>query len=138
MDTVNPKIIEALNEAFAERYHSLARYVLHADPYVSDEDRPLLAKLQKLSDFDKSEARRLAKAIDKLGGIPHVTPIAQPVTELNYASISFLNQYLRNTLRSQFGRYESYLAETGDVTAARDALQRLCSGLSEHLSELEQ
>lgn len=138
MDTLDHKAIDALNEAFADRYHSLARYVLDSEPYVSDEDKPIVAQMQKIADFDAAEARRLADVIDQLGGIPQVAPLAQPITELNYTSIAFLRQFLRDALGQQIARYEARLAEINGTPAARDALQQLCRDLSTRISELAQ
>lgn len=138
MDNSNHKVIDALNEAFTERYHSLARYVLQADPYVGDEDKPLVAQVQRIADFDTVEARRLADLIDSLGGIPQVVPLAQPITELNYNSISFLRQFLCEALRQQLNRYESCLPDIDGSPVAKNALQQLCRDLASQISELGQ
>ena len=130
------KAFAALNQAFSERYHSLARYVLHSGVFISDADRPLLAIIEEIATYDAEQAERLSDLIEHAGGIPQVVPIDRKITELNYLNLPYMGEFLRESLCGQAARYDVLLSEAASLPEASKALAELRQTLLEQADRL--
>ena len=130
--------LATLNAAFSERSKSIADYILQSEPCVARNERPLLEQVQRVADFDHSEAERLARVIDELGGIPRNQPVPPEVADMNYMSIAYLHRVLWGKLRQQLKRYERRLPEVEAVPDAGQALFSLCNNLRKQIAELHE
>lgn len=130
--------LSILNAAFARRYHSVAQYILGADPYVRDEDQNLLRRIQAIAAYDIEEAERLVDVIESLNGIPYVPPFDHEVAEWNYLALAYLGDALADTLTKQLFEYEDALPHIEDVPKAYEALQRVCKTLRTHILSLRE
>lgn len=128
--------VSALNAAFANRYHSVAQYVLDAYPYVRPQDQELLRRVQAIAEYDHREAERLSDLIENLEGVPFVPPIRHEVAEWNYLALPHLAGELADTLAEQLAQYEALAPEVADVAVARKALNDVCESLRKQIESL--
>lgn len=126
-----PAVLDALNRAFTFRYHSLARYILDAGPYVSDADAATLDLMHRLADWDHRQAERLADLIEDYEEIPQVTPYEHDIPELNYLALDYLRGILTDKLARQADDADRSAASAGACPPAREALARLARNLRE-------
>jgi hypothetical protein len=129
--TLPPATLDALNRAFTFRYHSLARYLLDAGPYVGEADAPTLDIVRRLADWDHRQAERLADLIEGHEEIPQVTPYEHDIPELNYLALAYLRGILAAKLTGQAEDAERSAAAAGSCPPARAALARLAKNLRE-------
>jgi len=128
--------VSALNAAFANRYHSVAQYLLDAYPYVRPQDQDLLRRIQAIAEYDRRESERLSDLIEDLDGVPYVPPIAHEVAEWNYLALTHLAVNLADTLAKQLAQYETLLPAVADVPVARRAMNDVCEALRKQIESL--
>jgi bacterioferritin (cytochrome b1) len=128
--------IAILNDAFADRFHSWAEYILEAGPYVGEEDAALRRTVERIAKADRAAAERLAHVIEGLDGIPQVPAYPHRIAELNYLSLDFLRNVLREELTRQLKTYERQLPLLHNCAAARNVLYPICQTLRTHIAEL--
>ena len=126
-----PATLDALNRAFTHRYHSLARYILDAKPYVSEADAATLAIVRRLADWDGRQAERLADFLEEHEAIPQVTPYEHDIAELNYLALEYLRGILAAKLVREADDAERSAAASAGCPPAREALARLARNLRE-------
>ncbi len=129
--------IAALNAAFARRYHSVAQYILNADPYVSPEDKDLLRRIQAIAEYDHQEAERLSDIIEDLDGVPFVPPFDHEVAEWNYLALPHLAANLADALRTQLKQCEKSMPSVEAVPVARKALLDVSAALRKQIESLK-
>ena len=129
-------ILGILTRAFVHRYHSLAQYILDAGPYVRADDEPLLRRIREIAAYDHAAAERLADVIEELDGIPQAPPYQHEFAELNYLSLTYLKDFLREQLAEQLADYERGLPRLGGCALARNAVHSVCQALRAQISEL--
>lgn len=129
--TLPPATLDALNRAFTHRYHSVARYILDAHPYVREADAATLDIVRRLAAWDHRQAERLADLIEAHEAIPQVTPYEPDVPELNYLALEYLGGILAAKLAGQGDDAECGAAASGPCPPAREALARLARNLRE-------
>lgn len=93
--------LEVLDTVFQQRYHSLARYLIDARPYVPSGCEGILDSMKGIARFDLATAERAAEVIEKLEGIPQVNPYSQQVAEMNYLDIRFCARRLLEKLQDE-------------------------------------
>ena len=130
------EILNILNRAFADRFHSLAEYILEAGPYIRDEDAALCRAIQRMAEYDRTVAERLADVIEELDGIPQVPAYKHAFTEMNYLSLHFLKNVLREELCKHLAAYERQLPFLDNCAAARNVLYSMCQALRGQIAEL--
>ncbi|MBN1866850.1 hypothetical protein JW916_06125 [Candidatus Sumerlaeota bacterium] len=130
------RIVEILNRAFARRYHSLARYMVDAAGFVSEEERPLLRRIEEIAAWDAEQAETLSETIESLEGIPQVDLLDPEAAELNYLSVRHLAGVLRRTLEGESQACRESLPETRSIPAAHRALSQVCESLERHAAVL--
>lgn len=133
----NEQAIAALNAVFVHRYHSVAQYILDANPYVRPQDQDLLRRIQAIAEYDKVQAERLTDLIEQLDGVPSVSPFDHEVAEWNYLSLTHLAQQLMTVLSRRLAEYEKLLAALEDVPLARNALRDTCEALRKQIETLK-
>ncbi len=131
------RIIEHLNTAFAQKYHSMAQYVLGANPYVKPGDDVILREIRAIAQFDREEAERLAEAIENLNGIPQIGMYSPGVADLNYLELRHLLGVLVEIMETQLAQYESFLAEAQDLPPARQAFEYLAQATRQQVQKLK-
>lgn len=130
------KAAEALNAAFTQRYHSLAAYILSAQPFVEPGQESLLRVIREIAEYDRIEAEDIAETIETIGGIAQVVPYHHDVAELNYLSLTFLRNVLVQSLRKQLAGYEKRLAATAPIPLAHKCLSDLCDQMRRQIEKL--
>lgn len=124
MNNRRDQSLEALNRAFSWKYHSLAAYILEAQPYTRPDQLTLVQAVQSVAEEDLRQANELASAIDKLEGIPDPRAFSPKVGEYNYLSIQYLLNELIKELEKQAAQFER--DGRGDLKpVARDRLRKL-------------
>ena len=125
--TVNEPLLNALNSAFSRKYHSLARYILDANPYLPAGRDGLIPVIETLAAADKLFADRLAEALEALDWVPQLAIFNPEVASLNYLDINYLVAILLRERESELAEFERALALAGDVPA----VSQLFTGLIE-------
>jgi bacterioferritin (cytochrome b1) len=133
---VRETAIRALNNAFVQRFHSLAQYILDSGIYVTEGDARFLEQLRGIAAYDLTEAGRIAEVIEQLDGIPQVTPYDHGVAELNYLSSSYLRTVLIDALSAQCARYQVDLGLVKECAPAFQAFVDLCQALTRQIAVL--
>lgn len=128
--------IDALNQAFIYKYHSLAGYIVKAAPYVRAGQEAALALVEAMADEDRIEADRLALSMESLEGIPQAGAAPMEVAAVNYLAIDFLLGVLRKDLERQSAFYEVTLQRFDDQSRVRDDFDRLAAATRHHLEQV--
>lgn len=129
--------VDILNQAFTDRYQSVAQYILDAQPYVGPEDAALLENIRAIAEFDRREAERLADLIESLEGIPQcLVPYGHDIAEMNYLALPFLAGILAGKLEQQANQYQANLPRLHNMSIAADALSALIMALRAHAASL--
>ena len=134
--TSREEILSILGRAFADRFHSMAAYILESGTYIREEDEPLRRKIERIAECDRAAAERIADVIEDLEGIPQVPAYKHGFPEMNYLSLDFLKNVLREELSKQLGRYERQLPLLENCAAARNVLYSMCEALRGQISGL--
>jgi len=127
--------LAALNRAFNDRFMSLARYALDAQPYVPEKMEWALEDLRRIAEADRRAADRLAKWIAEHGGIAQTQPIPPRIAEWNYLALDFILNSLIDELTAQRERYRRELADI-QTPAVRDMLGWLIRQLDDDIIRL--
>jgi len=130
------EMVAILNTAFADRYHSWAEYILEAGSHIREEDASLRRTIEQIAASDRAAAERLADVIESLDGIPQAPPYAHQVAELNYLSLDFLRNALRDELSRQVTDYERQWPLIEQCAAARDVLYSITQTLRAQIAQL--
>lgn len=124
--TDKQEVLDALNQAFSQKYLSLAHYILEAQPYVREGEEPLLSALAVTAAEDKRLADRLAEIIQELEGIPQIATYSPDVANLNYLALGYLAGLLIQTLEEQLVHYQQSLELARETKPAWEAFEELC------------
>jgi len=130
------EVLAILNRAFADRHHSWAEYILKAGSYIRGEDASLRRAIEQIAASDRAAAERLADVIEGLEGIPQAPPYAHQVAELNYLSLDFLRNALRDELSRQVKDYERQWPLLEHCAAARNVLYSITQTLRAQIAQL--
>ena len=130
------EVLAILNRAFADRHHSWAEYILEAGSYIREEDAPLRGAIEQIAASDRAAAERLTGVIEGLEGIPQAPPYAHQVAELNYLSLDFLRNALRDELSRQVKDYDRQLPLLEHCAAARNVLYSITQTLRAQIAQL--
>jgi bacterioferritin (cytochrome b1) len=129
-------VLDVLNMAFTHRFHSVADYILNANPYVAESEQAALHQVEAIAQSDREAAERLADVIEGLEGIPQVSPFHHDIATLNYLSIHHLKNVLRESLASQLAAYEQRLRVVVQCRPAYEAMLDLCDQLRSQIDAL--
>src|ERR671913_459122 len=69
-------LIKGLNEDLAREYQAIIAYVVYSQVLKGAEYMSIAKELEKHAGEELSHALKVSKAIDYLGGMPTVTPLA--------------------------------------------------------------
>lgn len=130
------QLLEALNAAFADKFQSMARYILDADPYARPEDAGLLREIGAMADEDQRQADRLAQLIERMEGIPQVGVYDPNVANLNFLALDYLAGVLAGIYEKQLARYEQSRAACAEEPRARAIFEELCDSTRARLERL--
>jgi len=129
--------VDMLNQAFTDRYQSVAQYILESQPYVGPGDAALLENIKAIAEFDRREAERLADLIESHEGIPQcLAPYPHDIAEMNYLALPFLAGVLAGKLEQQANRYQASVSRLRNTPQAADALSALIIALRAHAATL--
>lgn len=140
--TDSEQILPALNDAFNALYHSLARYILDAGPYVRPGDEALPREMRAIAAADARLADRLAEAIERMEGVPQLTTMDPATASLNYLALDYLAGVLADRLARELSRFEQALTLTetpfpsAAQTFAHDVFSDLCQARRDQLTRL--
>lgn len=126
--------IEALNQAFSYKYHSLAGYIEQADPYVADGQEAALACVKSIAAEDRQETDRLARRLEELEGIPQAGAAEQEAASVNYLAIDYLLGVLLKSLERQLAFYESQSGRFGEPV--QGDFDRLTASTRHHTEQI--
>jgi bacterioferritin (cytochrome b1) len=129
-------ILDALNQAFAKKYNSLAQYILDAEPYVEPGGEAALAQIRGIAASDRAMADRLAEVIERLEGIPQVGTYDPLVADLNYLALDYLTGVLAGDLERQVIEYETGLSASRSEPGAQALFETLCGATREQIEKL--
>ncbi len=132
-----PQLLDALNNAFSRKYHSLAQYVLDANPYVPAGRESALEALRAVAAEDQQFADRFAGVIGELEGVAQLAIFNPDVASLNYLSIDYLLVYLVKDLQGQLADTQRATALTGECEPARQAFAALAEATQNQLARLQ-
>ncbi|MCL5270895.1 MAG: hypothetical protein M1457_10195 [bacterium] len=135
--TDRAQILAALNEAFNLKYHSAARYMLDAEPYVKNGDEVMLREIEAIAGEDAAAADRLASLIERLEGVPQVGVFELGVADLNYLSLRHLAGVLIGILEKQRGQFAAALAAAKGDAEVRGEFDRLVNAADDHIARLK-
>jgi bacterioferritin (cytochrome b1) len=130
------KILETLNSAFADRFHSMAAYILQSSSFVEKGRESEQKIIERIAASDAEIALRLADVIEELDGIPQVPAYNHRLAELNYLSLDFVKNELRSELSRQLERCENALPFLEGCAAARNAIYFAAETLRRHIEDL--
>ena len=88
--TEREELIEALNEAFSCKYHSVAQYLIDAHPYVAAGGEAILRAIEAVAAADRDGSQQLARAIEQLESVPQLVTIDASLTSLNYLAVDYV------------------------------------------------
>jgi bacterioferritin (cytochrome b1) len=138
-------INDALNTAFSHKYHSMARYIIEAEPYVRDGREPLRAAIDRMAREDRDEAVRLAELIQRLEGIPQPGTYHHDAAELNYLDLDYLAAVLADKTQAELELYDQARQRFADDAAAGSTFEKLAADararldtLQRHLAQINQ
>lgn len=134
--TERAELIDALNSAFEQKYHSMAQYVVDAEAFVRPGREKLLSVIGDLAAMDKNAAQQLAKAIEDLGGIAQPGTLDPVLSAYNFLDLDFLANALLDTLQRQKDYYLGMRQRFGGDPEADMTFAMLCSVTTEQLSRL--
>ncbi|MCE5229360.1 hypothetical protein LLG95_07160 [bacterium] len=134
--TERAELLDALNIAFAQKYHSMAQYVLDAEPYIKAGQERLLPVIGDLAAMDHEAMRLLAEAIESREGIAQPGVMDPQFSTLNYLDLDYLANALYETLERQKSYYEGMRQRFGSDPDAQSVFAMLCSTTTEQLSRL--
>lgn len=134
--TERAELIDALNSAFEQQYHSMAQYVVGAEPFVPPGREKLLVVIGDLAAMDKNAAEQIAKAIEDLGGIAQPGTMDPALSAYNFLDLDFLANALLDTLERQKDYYQGMRQRFGGDPEAEMTFALLCSVTTEQLSRL--
>lgn len=123
--TMSQPLIDALNSAFSRKYHSLARYIIDARPYVPAGMEGLTAAINDAAAEDQRFADRLAETIETYEGVPQLAIFDPEVASLNYLALDYLAGVLRQSLEKQLAEYEQSQALTAGFPKAKEVFDAL-------------
>ena len=129
--------LEVLDTVFQQRYHSLARYLIDARPYVPSGCEGILDCMKGIARFDLAAAERAAEVIEKLEGIPQVNPYTQQVAEMNYLDIRFCARRLLEKLQDEFRYYDASLRLFVYGESSHAFMSSTLDGLGNQIAALE-
>ena len=130
------EILAILNCAFADRFHSMAAYILESGAYASGNDEALRRTIAKIAEYDRETAQRIADTIEDLEGIPQAPAYRHIFAEMNYLSLDYLKTTLREELTRQRETYERQLPQIHNCAAARNILFSLSQALRDQIASL--
>lgn len=134
--TERAELIDALNAAFEQKYHSMAQYVVGAEPFVAPGREKLLAVIRDIARMDQGAAAQLGQAIEDLGGIAQAGTLDPQLSAYNYLDLDFLANALLDTLDRQRNYYLGMRQRFGGDPDADLSFAMLCSVTTEQLSRL--
>lgn len=135
--TNREQVLEALNQAFSRKYHSMAQYILDAHPYVPAGREASLREIEAIAASDRIQADRLAEIIEQLEAIPQVATFHQDVANLNYLSLDYLQKYLVQTMEKQLAGDEQSQKLCEETTIAKEIFGELTTTTRGQLERLK-
>lgn len=135
--TDHQQLVEALNAAFSQKYHSLAQYILEARPYVPAGQTAAHELLAAIAAEDLAFADRIADAIEKIEGVPQLAIFSPEVANLNYLALDYLLQVLLKSLRGQLADYERFTVLAADAAPVRHLFTALAQATRRQIERLE-
>lgn len=134
--TSREEILAILNRAFADRFHSMAAYILESGAYVSGNDEALHRTIAQTAEYDRETAQRIADVIEDLEGIPQAPAYRHIFAEMNYLSLDYLKTTLREELIRQRETCERQLPQVQTCAAARNILFSVSQALRDQIARL--
>jgi len=113
------RAIELMNDVLQRKMNSPASYVLQASPYVTEDDRPVLAEIEALAATTRRHAEEAARRILALEGVPFGGSYDPKVADANYLSVRYLLKQLIAWLGQDIA-LETRYRDACDVLEARD------------------
>ena len=126
--------IEALNQAFSFKYHSLAGYIEQSVPYVGAGQDASLACVKAIAKEDRLETDRLARRLEEMEGIPQAGTAEQEAASVNYLAIDYLLGVLLKNLERQLAIYESSLGRFSEPV--QGDFERLAAAVRHHIEQV--
>lgn len=135
--TERAELVDALNIAFAQKYHSMAQFVLDAEPYVKPGREGLLAAIRDVAGMDQRAAGQIAEAIEQLEGIAQPGTGDPSLAAYHYLDLDFLAATLADALEQQKSYYGAMRQRFGSGQDAEAIFSLLGSVTEEQISRLQ-
>jgi bacterioferritin (cytochrome b1) len=132
-----PQLMDALNNAFSRKYHSLAQYILDARPWVPAGREGALEPIRAAAAEDQQFADRLAAAIEEAEGVPQLAIYNPEVASLNYLSLDYLLNYLIKDLQGQLADFERAAAQAEGCETVKRTLAELAEATQKQVERLQ-
>lgn len=128
-------VVDTLNRCLTTLKNSTSRYILEANPFLSEGDKDAVAALLEIAGTEEQYADRIIRLIEKIEGIPSPGLPDAMLAELNYLSFPFLLDVVIKHKKREVALYEKRLTGLDDAEA-RELLTQIAEEHKAHIKKL--